>query len=109
MRVSISREYEFAAAHELPFHEGKCQRLHGHNYGLTVTVSGPIDTSGRSSHGMVCDFAEVDAAVETVLEQLDHQYLNKVLSRYPTAEVVAMYIFEVLDVAFATASTSKMY
>lgn len=99
MKVSISREYEFAAAHELPFHGGKCQRMHGHNYGLTVCVTGPINTSGESSHGMVMDFAELDACVQRVLDELDHRVLNEVMSRYPTAEVVALYIFEILDIA----------
>lgn len=101
MKTSICREYEFAAAHELPLHAGKCQRLHGHNYTLEVEVAGPVrGRDWKSSYGMVMDFAELDAAVQGILDEVDHYNLNDRLSPlYPTAENVAGWIFGILDVA----------
>ena len=34
MRTRVSRSLAFEAAHHLPWHAGKCQRLHGHHYRL---------------------------------------------------------------------------
>ena len=46
MRTTMTITTNFAAAHRLPDHEGKCQRLHGHTYGLEVTVEGAPQQSG---------------------------------------------------------------
>ena len=40
----IRKRFRFEAAHTLPFHPGKCARMHGHSYRLEVAVSGPIRT-----------------------------------------------------------------
>ena len=69
MRTIITVATTFAAAHWLPEHEGKCQRLHGHTYGLEVTVEGTPQESGPAA-GMVMDFAELRKQVaELVVEQ----------------------------------------
>lgn len=69
----------------LPWHPGKCSRLHGHSYRLEVTASGPVD-----DRGVVMDFSEVDAVVdEHVVSALDHRLLNDLLEN-PTAERVAL-------------------
>jgi 6-pyruvoyltetrahydropterin/6-carboxytetrahydropterin synthase len=84
----------FAAAHRLPDHEGKCQRLHGHTYGLEVTVEGTPQQSGPAS-GMVMDFAELRQRVsELAAGPLDHQLLNDLFDFVPTTEAVAAWAFE---------------
>ena len=92
MRTFVTREFTFEAAHSLPWHQGKCARLHGHSYRLVVTVEGPLD-----EHGVVLDFADLSTLVTThVLERFDHQHLNKLFDN-PTAEIVANDIFVRLD------------
>jgi 6-pyruvoyltetrahydropterin/6-carboxytetrahydropterin synthase len=92
MHLTVVRRYRFEAAHQLPWHPGKCRRLHGHSYVLEIRVSGGLD-----ERGVVMDFAEVDAVVDKhVLEVLDHADLNEVLDN-PTAELVASWIGERLD------------
>ena len=94
MKTTITISTTFAAAHQLPDHAGKCQRLHGHTYGLEVTVEGTPQPSGPAT-GMVMDFAELRQHVrESVLEVLDHQLLNDIFGFAPTSEAVAAWAFE---------------
>ena len=93
MRTTVTISTTFAAAHRLPDHEGKCCRLHGHTYGLEVTVEGSPQESGPAA-GMVMDFAELRQRVaELVVERLDHQLLNEVLDFVPTTEALAAWAF----------------
>lgn len=99
MKTTITVSATFAAAHRLPDHEGKCFRLHGHTYGLEVTVAGTPQTSGPAA-GMVMDFADLRSRVkELVVERLDHQLLNDVFEFVPTAEAVAGWAFKQLSEA----------
>ena len=83
--MTLLREYRFEAAHCLPWHPGRCARVHGHSYRLEVAVSGPLD-----ERGVVMDFAELDAVVEAqVVEAYDHRDLNEVLDN-PTCELIAL-------------------
>jgi 6-pyruvoyltetrahydropterin/6-carboxytetrahydropterin synthase len=94
VKTTITVSVTFAAAHRLPDHEGKCSRLHGHTYGLEVTVEGTPQATGPAA-GMVMDFAELRARVsEVVVEPLDHQLLNDLFVFVPTAEAVAGWAFE---------------
>jgi 6-pyruvoyltetrahydropterin/6-carboxytetrahydropterin synthase len=92
--ISVCKAYEFAAAHHLPNHAGKCKVPHGHGYVLEVEVHGGIVEDGRSSDdGMVIDFGDLDAIVKPLLDHpggLDHSDLN---TRFtcPTAENLVEY------------------
>ena len=84
MRTRVTRSFCFEAAHQLPWHSGKCRRLHGHNYRLEVTVEGPV-----GENGVVMDFDDLSAVVHRELvDRYDHRYLNELIDN-PTAEVVA--------------------
>ena len=68
--------------------------MHGHTYGLEVTVEGNPQESGPAA-GMVMDFAELRQQVgELVVDRLDHQLLNELFDFVPTAEAVAAWAFE---------------
>ena len=46
--ITISRRFEWDAAHRIPGHEGACKAIHGHRYVAEVEVSGPqMDALGR--------------------------------------------------------------
>jgi 6-pyruvoyltetrahydropterin/6-carboxytetrahydropterin synthase len=82
--VRVTRTFAFEAAHQLPWHPGRCRDLHGHSYRLEVTVEGPL-----GDNGIVMDFSEVKGVVEReVINRYDHRYLNDVLDN-PTAELIA--------------------
>lgn len=87
----------FSAAHRILEHKGKCANLHGHNWNVEVTVRS--ETLDRI--GMSIDFSDVKSALKSVLEPLDHVYLNELpqfstVEKNPTAEMVAKYIFDEL-------------
>ena len=86
-RLTVTARYEFEAAHRLEDRScsdaenaatfGICNRLHGHNYHLTVTVSGVSDDPTTLDRVMVVDFGDLDRLVEEhVLSEVEHQYLN---------------------------------
>ncbi len=99
MKTTMTISTTFAAAHRLPEHEGKCCRLHGHTYGLEVTVEGAPQQSGPAA-GMIMDFADLRTQVgEAVVERLDHQLLNDLFDFVPTTEAVAAWAFARLEEA----------
>jgi 6-pyruvoyltetrahydropterin/6-carboxytetrahydropterin synthase len=87
----ICRAYRFEAAHYLPnVPDGhKCKNMHGHNYQIEVVFTGDLD-----SRGFVKDFAEIDAAVDSLIDGVDHKVLNHVSGlENPTAEIIARWFF----------------
>lgn len=64
----------FAAAHTLPFHDGGCANLHGHNYSVSASLIGAIDSRSLSpTHGMVVDFSTIKKIYkQDVHAVLDH-------------------------------------
>jgi 6-pyruvoyltetrahydropterin/6-carboxytetrahydropterin synthase len=87
---------DFSAAHFLRGYQGKCARLHGHNYGVEVTVRG----AELDGVGMLVDFVELKGRVNELMEELDHTNLNehKAFQALNTsAEHIARYLFERLE------------
>ena len=104
MRTSVTKVFSFEAAHQLPWHTGACQRLHGHGYRLEVTVEGPLN-----EHGIVVDFAEVADVVEReVVARFDHQYLNDLLDN-PTAELIAQDAWKRIEAAGLAVSHIRLW
>lgn len=91
----VTIKTEFAAAHQLRHYRGKCENLHGHNFKVEVVVRGrELDQAG-----MLVDFVELKAAVNGILEGLDHRNLNdlevfEVVN--PSAECIARYLHDEL-------------
>ena len=84
---------EFEAAHRIVDYPGKCDRLHGHNWSVEVTVEG----EKLNSLGMLIDFKELKGEVNKVMDLLDHNYLNELPAFQkinPTAENIAKFIYE---------------
>jgi 6-pyruvoyltetrahydropterin/6-carboxytetrahydropterin synthase len=83
----------FAAAHNLRNYKGKCENLHGHNYKVRVTLSGPEPDPS----GLLYDFVHLRQVIQNVIRSLDHRYLNElkpfdVLN--PSAENIARHIYD---------------
>ncbi len=80
----------------LPFHPGKCARMHGHSYHLEVAVRGAMKTRGPA-RGMIEDFDRIERIVnERVVDVVDHQNLNEFIEN-PTVEQIVLWIWRRLD------------
>jgi 6-pyruvoyltetrahydropterin/6-carboxytetrahydropterin synthase len=85
-------EEEFSAAHFLSHYNGKCEKLHGHNYRVRVWFRGEKLNEG----GMLVDFTVIKKLLRKVLAVLDHSNLNdmKIFNNDPSAERIAEFIFK---------------
>lgn len=92
----LSKKFTFEAAHQLPHHDGKCQRLHGHSWVGVVNVLGDQLQTEGAKQGMVMDYSDIKAVLKPLVEDyLDHHYLNDTLKiESPTSEAVAKWLFE---------------
>lgn len=93
MITTISKEFDFDAAHFLPKlpAEHKCHRMHGHTYRVEVRFRGPVN----EATGMIIDWGDVAEAWAPIHAALDHRTLNDVPGlENPTAEVLAAWIAE---------------
>ncbi|GGN99074.1 MULTISPECIES: 6-pyruvoyl trahydropterin synthase family protein [Haloarcula] len=100
--VGGDRPIRLSAGHRLMHHDGKCSRPHGHNYEVTVRVTGEL-----TDEGWVVDKGDVTG----VVEEWDHRFLLErgdplveafetsgdgdalvVLNHPPTAEVMAVVL-----------------
>ena len=101
MKITLKKEFTFEAAHKLPHHDGKCQRLHGHSWKMRVVVEGTLLQMNGPKQGMLTDYAELSAIVKPVVEKyLDHHYLNETLKmESPTSEMIASWLFHLLKPA----------
>jgi 6-pyruvoyltetrahydropterin/6-carboxytetrahydropterin synthase len=91
--MQIRKHFRFEAAHVLPYHPGKCARMHGHSYRLEVAVRGPLQNDGPA-RGMIEDFDVIKQVVRReVVDLLDHQTLNELIEN-PTAEHIVSWIWE---------------
>ncbi|HEX3877668.1 MAG TPA: 6-carboxytetrahydropterin synthase QueD [Bryobacteraceae bacterium] len=89
----VTIQESFAAGHALRNYRGKCENVHGHNYRCQVTVEG----ENVDENGLLVDFVELKKVVHSVLDRLDHQWLNDYPpfdKINPSAENIAKYIFD---------------
>ena len=90
-RLSVSDS--FSAAHRLCGYEGACRNLHGHNWKVKVCLA----TDQLDKIGMALDFGVIKQILATILDELDHAYLNELPAfkqQNPTSENLARYVFE---------------
>jgi 6-pyruvoyltetrahydropterin/6-carboxytetrahydropterin synthase len=86
-------ESKFAAAHQLRGYQGKCEKLHGHNWRVTIAVS----AERLDEQGLALDFHILKKSLREVLDQLEHTCLNEIFpftQINPTSENVAKWIYD---------------
>jgi 6-pyruvoyltetrahydropterin/6-carboxytetrahydropterin synthase len=93
VRFRITTKREFSASHQLRLGDGTLEPLHGHNWRVKVTV-GADKLDGM---GVVMDFHELEALVDSIVRPMHNRHLNEVeafVAVNPSAENVAGYIAE---------------
>lgn len=100
--VGHDRPIRISAGHRILHHNGKCSRPHGHNYAVTVTVTGTL-----TEEGWVVDKGDIT----DVLSNWDHRFIVQqgdplieafeasgdsdaviILNEPPTAEVMGLVL-----------------
>ena len=89
----VTVEDSFAAGHYLRNYRGKCEKPHGHNYKVRITLAGEqLDKAG-----LLLDFKDLREVMKHVIDRLDHQMINELepFTRLnPSAENLAKYFFD---------------
>lgn len=91
----ITIETHFSSAHRLRQYDGECERLHGHNWNVQISVV----SQELNELGMVMDFKELKEKTRALISKFDHQYLNEVppfTEINPTTENMARHLFNEL-------------
>ena len=84
MKMEISKDFEFEAAHSLPHlpYTHKCHNLHGHSYKLRVTCTGEVDPE----LGWVIDYADISKIVNGIITAIDHTNIDVLFNVPPRPE-----------------------
>ena len=93
-KIRVTKEFTFEMAHALLGYDGACKYIHGHSYGLSVTVVGkPIEDENNPKLGMVIDFGDLKKIVkDTVVGKFDHALvLNHKTPRQNLSESEEMF------------------
>lgn len=88
----IFTESHFSSGHHLRNYPGNCEKPHGHNWKVEVTVR----ADELDQLGMGLDFRDLKGAVKEVIDDLDHRDLNDhpaFQEINPSSENIARYIF----------------
>ncbi len=90
-KMELSCILTFSAAHFLTDYEGDCEKLHGHNYKVIITIK-----DKQKKNGMIMDFKIIKKITkEKILNKLDHSNLNDFLKN-PSVENLCILIWEKL-------------
>ena len=82
----------FAGAHHLRDYPGSCEKPHGHNWKVKVTVR----ASAVDQYGMGIDFKVLKKIVKKAIDKLDHKDLNELdyfKDQNPSSEHIAEFLF----------------
>jgi len=88
---TVTKEFNFDAAHSLPHLPAthKCHHLHGHTYKVRIHCSGDL----MPEFSWVIDYADIKAAVQPLVDSLDHKNINDILNTHTTAENIAFWFW----------------
>jgi len=93
MKARLTKDFYFESAQRLPrLPEGHpCKELHGHSFKVEVSIEGEVDPE----IGWIYDHARISEAMEPIIEELDHSYLNDIPGlENPTIENMAAWIWK---------------
>jgi 6-pyruvoyltetrahydropterin/6-carboxytetrahydropterin synthase len=75
----------FSAAHFIPEHD-KCSRLHGHDYGIKLSLEGEV------KEGILADFGVIKRNMRELIAPLDHKLLLPSRMKYSKYEIKDDYV-----------------
>lgn len=108
MRARLTKEFRFEAAHTLPSlpEDHKCRKMHGHSFKIEIHIEGEVDPK----IGWIYDHKEISAAMNPLIDMLDHSYLNDIEGlESPTIEIMAAWFWKKLDPQLKGLKEIKIY
>lgn len=84
----------FSSAHSLRNYKGKCENIHGHNYGVEVVVEGDSLTQDTE---LLMDFSDLKKILKEVMAKIDHCNLNEIVpfdTINPSSENLSRYLWQ---------------
>lgn len=96
--MTITKQFHFYAAHRNEEIGGKCGTIHGHRYGLLVTVAEPRDNS------VTMLFEEIERRVKPLLAKMDHSLLLHANDPARAALLESGACYRVYEVPFPTSA-----
>jgi 6-pyruvoyltetrahydropterin/6-carboxytetrahydropterin synthase len=70
----VTIKQSFSAAHMLKDVGGTCEKLHGHNFIVEVSIC----STGLTDAGILIDFRILKQWTDEILKEFDHKYLNEI-------------------------------
>ena len=89
----VTIKQSFSAAHTLKEAGGACEKLHGHNFIVEVSIC----SAALSDAGILIDFRILRQWTDEILKEFDHKYLNDISyfkDTSPSSENIARYIYD---------------
>ncbi len=81
--VRVTKDYlVFCSGHFITYEGSECERLHGHNYRVAVSVEGPLD-----ENHYLFDFVALKNLMRKLTDELDHFMLVPTKSKLIHADV----------------------
>ena len=96
--MTITKHFKFYAAHRNEEIGGKCASIHGHRYGIAVTVEEP------RSGSITMLFDEIEQRVKPLLDLLDHSLLLHTGDPARDALLESGACFRLYEVPFPTSA-----
>jgi len=104
----VTVEDSFAAGHYLRNYKGKCEKPHGHNYKVRVTLAGKeLDKAG-----LLLDFKDLREVMRQVIDRLDHRMINELepfIKLNPSAENLAKYFYDETNGRFKNVTDGRVH
>lgn len=69
------QNFKFSSAHFLIFNQHSAEKLHGHNYQVSVEIQGPENSHDQDGKGFYIDFNVFKKAIKARLDQWDEMVL----------------------------------
>ena len=89
----VTIKQSFSAAHMLNEIGDTCEKLHGHNFVVEISVCSIV----LSEEGILIDFRILKQWADEILKEFDHKYLNDISyfkDTSPSSENIARYIYD---------------
>lgn len=91
MAITVTREFEFEAAHMLSGYNGGCGSIHGHSYRLKLTISCPETVRSSNDFGFVMDFKNLNKIIKE--NTPDHYFMY---NKNAASDSVEMQVVNIL-------------